>query len=102
MIGGQLHIDRAIGNGTSMDAEWLALIHAQRLARSLRISDYVLLGDSASVIAQANGTAKPHGNGADHLRTYQSLAEPDNPPRLRHIKRTQNIAGIALARLHPR
>ena len=102
VIGGQVHIERDIGQGTSMDAEWLALIHALRLARTLDRTDHVLLGDSAAVVTQANGTAKARGNSAIHLEDFQSLIDLANPPRIRRIKRAQNLAGIALARLHPR
>lgn len=102
VIGGQVHIDRDIGDGTSMDAEWLALIQALRLALSLDCTATILLGDSAAVVAQANGTAKARGASATHLQNFQSLIDPANPPRIRRIKRAQNLAGIALARMHPR
>jgi ribonuclease HI len=102
VIGGQVHIERDIGHGSSMDAEWLALIHALRLDRGLHCADIILLGDSAAVVAQANGTAKARGTNAIHLHNFQSLIDPDNPPRIRRVKRAQNLAGIALARLHPR
>ena len=102
VIGGQAHIERDIGHGTSMDAEWLALIHALRLARSHDCTDTILLGDSAAVVAQANGITKARGTNAAHLQHFHSLIDPANPPRIRRIKRAQNLAGIALARLHPR
>ena len=102
VIGGQVHIERDLGQGSSMDAEWLALIHALRLARTLDRTDTILLGDSAAVVAQASGTAKARGDSAIHLQTFQSLTDPAHPPHIRRIKRAQNLAGIALARLHPR
>ena len=62
--------------------------------------DFTLLGDSRSVIAQATGVAPARGTAAVHLATLHALA----PARLhiRWIKRQQNLAGIALAALHPR
>lgn len=102
VIGGQVHIERDVGQGTSMDAEWLALIHAQRLARSLDLATYVLLGDSAAVVAQANGATKARGTSTIHLQNFRSLIDEASPPHIRRIKRAQNLAGIALARLHPR
>lgn len=99
---GQMHILRDLGHGTNDDAEWFALIHAVRLARSLGLVDYVLLGDAATVIAQANGRAKPRGVGIAHRAALQTLLAGAAPPRIRHIKRSQNLAGIALARLHDR
>ncbi len=95
---GRTEILRDLGQGTSADAEWLALIYALRTAQSLGAADFILLGDSASVVAQASGTAKcraPH-----HLAQFRALAA--TPPRVRHVKRSQNLAGIALARLRAR
>lgn len=90
-----------LGHGTRADAEWLALIEAVKLAQSLNAPDAILLGDAADVIGQANGTLKARGANLRHLETFRTLAA-DSPPRIRHIKRTQNLAGIALARLHDR
>jgi ribonuclease HI len=100
VVGGQVHILRDLGHGTSMDAEWLALIHALRIAQSLDVIDFVLLGDSAVVVDQANGTAKCRGASSGHLQAFRDLAAAATPPRIRHIKRSQNLAGIALARRH--
>jgi len=102
VVQGQTHILRDIGHGTSADAEWLALIHALKIALSLGTTDVVLLGDSASVVAQASGAAKCRGVAIEHRRTLLALTPDGTPPRIRHIKRTQNLAGIALARLHDR
>jgi ribonuclease HI len=99
---GRTHILRDLGHGTSADAEWLALIHALRIARSLAMKEFMLVGDARSIVAQANGMVKPRGAGAQHLDTFRALAGAEGQPRLRHIKRSQNLAGIALARLHPR
>jgi ribonuclease HI len=99
---GQAHILRDIGHGSSADAEWLALIHAHRIARSLGAANVVLLGDAAAVVAQANGVAKCRGVAVAHRRAFLALAPDGKPPHVRHIKRTQNLAGIALARLHHR
>ncbi len=99
VAGGRTTILRDLGHGTSMDAEWLALIEAIKVAVTLD-TDAVLLGDAINIIAQANGTAKPRG-AAQHLATFRALAGT-TPPRIRYIKRTQNLAGIALNRLHDR
>lgn len=97
---GQAHVLRALGHGTSMDAEWLALIHALRVARELGAADAVLLGDSVAVIGQANGTVKCRGPAGAHLEALRALAGAAGMPRIRYIKRSQNLAGIALALLH--
>ena len=99
---GRTTILRDIGQGTSMDAEWLALIHALTTAQSLGTSDFILMGDAANVVAVANGTLKCRGLAVRHLERFRALALSAGRPRLRHIKRTQNLAGIALGRLHPR
>lgn len=102
VAGGQTQILRRLGYGTSMDAEWLALLHALRFAVSLGESEIVLLGDSAAVIAQANGTAKCRSGSKAHLEAFRGLASTAGTPRIRYVKRSQNLAGIALARLHDR
>ncbi|GAA0299920.1 hypothetical protein GCM10009087_07200 [Sphingomonas oligophenolica] len=99
---GQAHILRDLGHGNSMDAEWLALIHALRIAHALGASHFVLMGDAAAVVAQANGTVKCRGPSRQHLQAFRALASGAGTPRIRHIKRTQNLAGIALAGLHSR
>jgi ribonuclease HI len=101
VIGGQVHIERDIGHGTGMDAEWLALIHALRMAQGIGMANIVLLGDCAAVINQANGIVKAQGANLLHLNDFRALLAASPPPRIRYIKRAQNLAGIALARLHP-
>ena len=98
VVGGVAAIDRAAGTGSSMDAEWLALIAALRLAQARGLADFVLLGDAAAVVAQANGAVGARGGAAAHLATFRALIGDGPAPRVRHIKRTQNLAGIALAR----
>lgn len=98
---GRTTILRDIGSGTSADAEWLALIHALTIAQSLGVRDFVLLGDSADVVAKANGSMKCRGAAIQHFERFSALASRA-VPRVRHIKRTQNLAGIALAGLHAR
>lgn len=91
-----------IGHGTSEDAEWLALIHALMVARSLGSPDFVLLGDAVDVIAKATGKIECRGAAARHLERFREMASGAAPLRLRYVKRSQNLAGIALARLYPR
>lgn len=93
---------RDLGEGTSADAEWLALIHALTIARSLATPDFILLGDAADVVAKANGAVKCRGAALVHLERFRALASAGSPPRVRYVKRSQNLAGIALARLHGR
>jgi ribonuclease HI len=98
-IGGRVFVERDLGPGSSMDAEWLALIAAMRRAGGAGVSDAVLLGDAAAVIAQANGVARCPPAFAHHLAALRALPTPAGRVRIRAIKRTQNLAGIALAGL---
>jgi ribonuclease HI len=99
---GRTDILRDLGCGTSEDAEWLALIHALKVAQTLESKEFVLIGDAAGVIGQANGMAKCRGTGLGHLARFRALTATAGPPHIRYIKRSQNLAGIALARLHGR
>ena len=98
VTGGTATVVYDAGVGSSMDAEWLALIAALRLAQDLGLTNFVLLGDAAAVVAQANGAVPARGGAADHLSTFHALVGEGPMPSVRHIKRTQNLAGIALAR----
>jgi len=97
VIAGQAYIERDLGPGTSMAAEWRALLAAISLAKERALADPILLGDAAAVIAQAQGKVRcPPPHAAD-LAAFQAIAQSLPRLRLRHIKRTQNLAGIALA-----
>lgn len=96
---GVTHFFDNLGFGTSHDAEWLALRMALRVAQSLDAPDFELVGDCANVIAQANGLARCRTLAAgDHYAGFQATAAAIPPRRIRWIARTQNLAGIALAR----
>ena len=98
VTGGAAVVVRDAGIGSSMDAEWLALIAALRLAQDLGLTNFILLGDAAAVVAQANGAVRARGEDARHLANFRGLVGDGAMPSVRHIKRTQNLAGIALAR----
>lgn len=102
VVRGQAHIRLDAGFGTSQDAEWLALIEAARLVRRLAIPDFVLLGDALAVIGPATGAVKCRRQVVAHLRVLEDLLPHRDPSNIRYIKRTQNLAGIALAKLHDR
>ncbi|WP_232833995.1 MULTISPECIES: reverse transcriptase-like protein [unclassified Sphingomonas] len=96
---GKSHICRALGPGTSMEAEWRALIAAATLAQAEGWDDAVLLGDAAAVIAQATGKVRCPPAYRAHRDALHGMG---GRWRIRYVKRTQNLAGIALARLHAR
>jgi ribonuclease HI len=101
VAGGRTHVRSDLGLGTSTSAEWLALIDALRLARSLG-SPFVLLGDARHVIGPASGALPARGAGFAHWQAYREAVGEGPEPLVRYVKRSQNLAGIALARLHPR
>jgi ribonuclease HI len=103
VAGGRLYHRADLGHGDSNDAEWLALIEALVVARDLGIADVTLLGDSATVVAQASGASRRLAPRFSqyHARFGVLVAGLDRV-RIRRVPRTQNLAGIALARLHGR
>ena len=102
VVRGRCYIQRDLGPGTSMDAEWRALISAIEIAAQLGIANPLFLGDSLAVIRQANGVVKCKGVAVEHRLRFTALCPLAALLHIRHVKRGQNLAGIALARLHPR
>jgi len=97
---GITYIRTGLPPGDNNDAEWLALLHALSVARSLGETDVVLIGDSALVIHQASGAWKCRSPGLQtHLAAFHAQAERFTRIRLRHVKRSHNLAGIALEAL---
>jgi ribonuclease HI len=102
VVHGRDYVRQGLGPGSAMDAEWLALLQAVELAAQLGLHEAVFCGDSLAVVGQANGIVRCP---SDHIRHRQALAallQRLGTPRIRHVKRSQNLAGIALARLHER
>lgn len=92
-----------LGIGGNEEAEWHALLHAVEIARSLGGEDIELIGDSRSVINQANGVAKSRDAAMRrYLDAYRAAIAAFPRVRLRHVLRSKNLAGIALAKHHPR
>jgi len=97
---GRAHIRRDLGYGGSSEAEWLALIHAAELALDLGVRDVEFVGDSATVIGQAKGLVKCRSAVlGKHLDAFCDLARSFSRVRIRRVGRSQNLAGIALAKL---
>ncbi|WP_268797087.1 MULTISPECIES: reverse transcriptase-like protein [unclassified Sphingomonas] len=93
VLRGVAHFRRDLGDGSNEDAEWLALLHALELAASRDETDLILIGDSLSVIRQARGVQR---GDCDRIARYRALARGFARVRLRHVGRSQNLAGIAL------
>lgn len=96
VAGGRTYMRRDLGDGSSMEAEWLALTAALTLANDLALAEAVLLGDAAAVIAQAHGAIRCPPAYRDHYERFLALPRPAGRLRIRYVKRTQNLAGIAL------
>lgn len=102
VIRGKTYLCENLGHGTNSDAEWTALVRALDLAQSLGLEDIELVGDALEVVRNAN-TALQMGEARNtHEATFLALAAKAPPGRIRWIRREQNLAGIALARRHPR
>ncbi len=101
VLRGAIHFRDDLGEGSSGDAEWLALLHALEVALAAGETDLILLGDSASVIGQAAGKARMRGSPDDQARFAKLIGGFDRV-RFRRIKRNQNLAGIALEQLRQR
>jgi ribonuclease HI len=100
---GAVHHVGSLGQGSSEQAEWFALLHGLRVAETLGARDIVLLGDAAGVIAQANGAAKcRNADLRDCLEQFRAAAATFERVRVRYIRRTQNLAGIALDKMGER
>ncbi len=83
-----------LGQGSSEEAEWLALLHALDVARASGARDVLLLGDAIGVIHQARGEARSR---SPELRDrFERGVKDFDRVRVRHIRRNQNLAGIAL------
>jgi len=92
-----------VGVGGSEEAEWRALLHAVEVAAARCAEDVELVGDSRSVINQANGASKCRDPRMQaHLTAYHAAVSAIPHVRLRYVPRSKNLAGIALAKGHPR
>jgi len=94
---GQVYHRPGLGQGSSQQAEWLALLQAVELAGNLKLRDVLLLGDSVAIVRQANGILKCPDPAL--LTAYREAIGHFARVRLRHVKRTQNLAGIALEKI---
>jgi len=95
VIRGSTTIERDLGRGDNEDAEWTALLGALERARVEGLADVILIGDALSVIRQAKGEQRGRQAWIDRFR---EAALGFDRLRLRHSRRTQNLAGIALDR----
>ena len=97
VVRGEFHHQADAGQGSSGQAEWLAMLDALVVARRLGLRDLLLVGDAAGVIDQAahGGKCRSPVLAAYRDRIHE-LLQGFERVRVRHVKRTQNLAGIAL------
>lgn len=100
VVAGTCFHESDLGLGTNNDAEWLAAIHALRVAGDLGLTDIQLIGDSALVVDQANGARCRTPELLRHRETFDGLRAKFARVRVRRISRTQNLAGIFLSKGH--
>ena len=97
VVRGKVHHRPDLGHGSSEQAEWFALLCALEVAADLGERDVLLLGDAAGVINQAVNGAPCRSPELSACRDRFEQAKQDfDRVRVRHIKRNQNLAGIAL------
>ena len=97
VIDDKAHHQTQIGKGTNNQAEWLSLLWGLELAVKAGITDVEIRGDSMLVVNQANGVWQCRDA---HLKTflaeYHQLRKKFNRVNLVHVRRAQNLAGIAI------
>ena len=99
---GVVHHATDLGSGSNDEAEWLAARHALAVARALGEVDIVLVGDSARVVAQANGAPCRSAALAEQRDAFRAEAAGFARVRVRQVARAQNLAGGALEKAHGR
>ncbi len=103
VAGGQSHIRDDMGQGDSATAEWLALLHAVEIARAAGAEDVLFVGDARTIVEQALGRWPCRSaHLQQHLSAYRDAVAGFGRVHVRHVPRSKNLAGIALARRHPR
>jgi ribonuclease HI len=96
---GRAYFRDDVGDGDNNQAEWLALLFAVERAKAEAAADAVFIGDSMLVIQQARGVWRCRSPQLlPYVTAFKKVAETLPRIRLRHVPRSRNLAGIALAR----
>lgn len=100
---GQALIREIPGPGDSCVAEWRALLFAAEVAVAAGARDAVFIGDARTVVEQALGRWKCRSASLQpYLDAYRIAITAIPHVHVRHVGRSKNLAGIALARRHAR
>lgn len=103
VTGGQTYIRDDVGQGDNCAAEWLALLYAVDLALAAGAQDVLFVGDARTIVEQALGRwacRSPHLQ--PHLAAYREAIAVIPRVHVKHVGRSKNFAGFALAQRHPR
>ncbi|NIJ28675.1 ribonuclease HI [Sphingomonas insulae] len=103
VTGGRSHVRDDVGQGDNCTAEWLALCFAAEIARAAAAQDVLFVGDSRTIVEQALGRwACRSPQLQPHLAAYRAIVAAIPRVHVRHVRRSKNLAGYALAQRHPR
>ncbi len=103
VTGGVVHVRDAIGVGDNCTAEWLALRFAVEIALAAGAEDVLLIGDALTIVEQASGRWRCRNPDLQpHLAAYRTAVAAISRVTVRHVRRSKNLAGIALSRRHSR
>ena len=103
VTGGHAYIRDAIGQGDNCTAEWLALRYAVEIALATGARDALFVGDARTVVEQALGRWRCRSPQLQpHLAAYRDAIATIPRVHVKYVPRAKNLAGIALAKRHPR
>lgn len=100
---GEVHVRDDVGQGDNCTAEWLALRYAVEIATAAGAADVLFVGDARTIVEQALGHWRCRSPQLQpHLDAYRNATAAFARVHVRHVPRSKNLAGTALARRHPR
>jgi ribonuclease HI len=82
---------------------YIALRYAVEIAHAAGARDVLFVGDARTIVEQALGTWRCRSPQLQpHLAAYREAVAGFARVHVRHVGRSKNLAGAALARRHPR
>ena len=103
VLRGKTHIRTELGEGDNNLAEWLALLHAVDLAAAVGADDVLFVGDSVMVVEQALGRQRCRDERLRMCRdAFLAATAGIGRLHLKSVRRSKNLAGIALERARQR
>jgi len=100
---GHAYVLGNMGLGDNCTAEWLALRFAAAIAEAAGARDVLFIGDARTIVEQALGRWRCRSPQLlPHYAAWQEAKAAFERVHVRHVQRSKNLAGSALARRHPR